>query len=49
MPNALLKISDYLPLTLFERLIVCDGEIVEYVPRADREAEVIALVGPNFS
>ena len=30
--------------TLFERLIVRDGQIVEYVPRADRVAEVIALV-----
>lgn len=29
---------------LFERLVVRDGEIVEYVPRADRAAEVIALV-----
>jgi hypothetical protein len=30
--------------TLFDRLIVSDGEIIEYVPRADRAAEVIALV-----
>jgi DNA invertase Pin-like site-specific DNA recombinase len=29
---------------LFDRLIVRDGEIVEYVPRVDRAAEVIALV-----
>ena len=30
--------------TLFDKLIIRDGEIVEYVPRADRAAEVIALV-----
>ena len=30
--------------TLFDRLIVRDGQIVEYVPRRDRIAEVIALV-----
>jgi hypothetical protein len=29
---------------LFDRLIVRDGEIVEYVSRADRAAEVIAVV-----
>jgi hypothetical protein len=29
---------------LFDRLVVRDGEIVEYVPRVDRAAEVIALV-----
>ncbi len=30
--------------TLFDRLIVKEGEISEYVPRADRAAEVVALV-----
>ena len=30
--------------TLFDRLIVRDGQIVEYVPRTNRAAEVIALV-----
>lgn len=31
-------------VTLFDRLIVGDGQILEYVPRADRAAEVIALI-----
>jgi hypothetical protein len=30
--------------TLFERLIIQDGAIVEYVPRPDYASEVIALV-----
>jgi len=30
--------------TLFERILVIDGVIIEYVPRPDRAAEVIALV-----
>jgi site-specific DNA recombinase len=31
-------------VTLFEKLIVRDGEIVEYVPRKDRAKEVYALI-----
>jgi hypothetical protein len=30
--------------TLFERLIISDGAIIEYVPRPEYAAEVIALV-----
>ncbi|HCF99496.1 MAG TPA: hypothetical protein DEV93_03020, partial [Chloroflexi bacterium] len=30
--------------TLFERLILSDGEIIEYVPRPEYAVEVIALI-----
>ena len=34
--------------TLFDGLMVVDGAIVEYVPRRDRAAEVIAVMQLTF-
>jgi hypothetical protein len=38
------QVKRQLLMTPFDGLVVPDGAIVEYVPRADRTAEVIALM-----